>query len=123
MDMVTQHRLQRLLQQMGGGVGAHDGLAALHVNGSDHDVVHLDGAGDHLAVMQVLAALVLLDIGHHEAAVAHEDHAVVGDLTAHFGVEGGLVQNNDALFAAGNGAGDLVAHAHGEQPASRLFWV
>ena len=38
--------------------------------------------------------------------------AVVGDLTAHFGVEGGLVQNNDALFAAGNGAGDLVAHAH-----------
>ena len=114
MDMVAQHRLQRLLQQMGRGVGTHDGLAALHVNGSDHDVVHLDGTGDHPAVMQILAALVLLDVGHHETAVAHEDHAVVGDLTAHFGVEGGLVQNNDALFAAGNGAGDLIAHAHSQ---------
>ena len=29
-------------------------------------------AGDHPAVVQVLAALVLLDVGHHEAAVAHE---------------------------------------------------
>ena len=114
MDMVAQHRLQRLLQQMGRGVGTHDSLAALHVNGCHHNIVHLDGAGDHLAVMQVLAALVLLDVGHHEAAVAHEDHALVGDLAAHFGVEGGLVQNNDALFAAGNGTGDLIAHAHSQ---------
>ena len=112
MDMVAQHRLQRLLQQMGGGVGAHDGLAALHVNGGHHNIVHLDGAGDHLAVMQVLTALVLLNVRHHEAAVAHEDHALVGDLAAHFGVEGGLVQHDDALFAAGNGAGNLIAHAH-----------
>ena len=71
MDMVAQDAAQSLLQQVGGGVGPHDGLAPLHVNGGADQVVHLDGAGDHLAVVEVLAALVLLDIGDLEAAVAH----------------------------------------------------
>ena len=70
MDMVAQNGLQRLLKQVGGGVSPHDGLAPLHVNGGQNLIFHLDGAADHLAVMQVLAALVLLDIGNLEPAMS-----------------------------------------------------
>ena len=57
MDMVAQNTLQCLLQQVGSGVGTHDGLAALHINGSAHNIVHLDGTGGLNTVVQILAAL------------------------------------------------------------------
>ena len=119
MAVVAQHGDQGALQQMGGGVGAADGLAALGVDGGLHGVAHLDLAVGHLAgvqgaVVQVLAALVLDHVIDLEDGLALADHAVVGDLAAHLGVEGGLVQHQDALIAAGDGAGDLLAHAHGQ---------
>ena len=112
--MITQHAGQGLLQQVGGGVGTHDSLAALHINGSQHNIVHLDGAGSHGAMVQVLAALVLQHIFHDEAAVAHQDHTVVGHLAAHFGIERSLIQHDDAVFTTGDGAGNLVTDAHSQ---------
>ena len=92
-------------------MGTHNCLSALHINGCQNYVIHLDGAADHLTAVQILAALILLDIGDLETAIANQDHAVVSSLTAHFRIEGGFIQNNDTLFSAGNRAGDLFAYA------------
>ena len=47
--------------------------------------------------MHELAALVLLDIAHLEDAPGPFNHAVIAHLTAHFGVHGGLVQNQNGI--------------------------
>ena len=114
MDVVTQNALQRLLQQVGSGVGTHNGLAALHIDGGKNHIVRFQGAAAHHAGVQVLAALVLLDTGDLKAAVAHQNHTEVRSLAAHFRIEGGLVQNDDALLTGGNGAGNLLANAHSQ---------
>ena len=110
MDMVAQHLLQRRIQQMGSAVGAADGLAALGVNGGRHRLPHLEGAGDHLAVMHELAALILLDVVDLKFCIAAGDHTVICYLTAHFRIEGGLVQNHNAFHAAHQLLGQLVLH-------------
>ena len=110
-DMITQHLGQSLLQQVRGRVGSHNGLAALHINGSLHNVIHLQRSLHHLAVMQILSALVLLDIVHLENALSHSDHTMVSNLAAHFCIERSLIQDNNAVLAAGNGTGDFIAHA------------
>ena len=110
MDMVAQHLLQRRIQQMGSAVGAANTLAALRVNGSRHRLPHLEGAGDHLAVMHELAALILLDVVDLKFCIAAGDHAVICYLTAHFRIEGGLVQNHNAFHAAHQLLGQLVLH-------------
>ena len=114
MHMVAQYALERFLKQMGGCVGAHDGLAAIHVNGRAHHVVHLDGTGIEFAVMQVFTALVLLHIGYLEAGFSNENNAVVGNLPAHFRIEGCLIQHDDAALTAGDGTGNLIAHTDGQ---------
>ena len=123
MDVVAQNLLQGSIQQMGGAVGTHDGLPAVHVDGGGNGVAHLELAGDYLAVMHELAALVLQDVGDLKLGLTCGDHAVVGHLAAHLGVEGGLVQHQDRL-----GAGDhlvpqfLVGH-DGQNFASSLGMV
>ena len=62
--------------------------------------------------MQELTALILLDIGDFKAAGTQENYTMVRHLTAHFRIEGSTVQNDDAAFAAGNGAGNLISNAH-----------
>ena len=69
MAVVAQDALQRRLQQMGRRVAAADGLAALFVDGRNDSVVDLD-PGTHHAVVQIFAALILLDIRHFKDAAA-----------------------------------------------------
>ena len=112
--VVAQHLPQHRVQQVGGGVGAHDGLAAGHVDGGGHGVAQLEHAAGHLAVVHILAALVLLHVGDLEhAAVGGGEHALVAHLAAHLGVEGGLVQHHNALYAGHQLLGLLVLHHQG----------
>ena len=104
-DVVTQHGPQDLVQQVGGGMGPHDGLAAVHVDGGGHHVAHLQAALGELAIVHELAALVLLHVGDVVGHALGGDGAVVGHLAAHLGVEGGGVQDHDGLHA-----GDDLVH-------------
>ena len=116
-DVVAQNAAQCLLQQMGGGVGTHNGFPAVHIDGGADNVLHMDGTAVQLAIVQVLTALVLLNIGHLKAALAQHDHAGIRHLAAHFRIEGSLIQHQNAAFTAGNGTGDLIAHADGQDLA------
>ncbi len=111
--MVPQHLPKGLVQQVGGGVGAHDGHAAFLVDLGPHGVAHLEHALRHPAVVHIFAALVLLHIGDLKASLVRENHAVVGHLSAHLGVEGGLVQHHNALHAGHQLLGQLVLHHQG----------
>ena len=66
LDVVAQHSAQGLVQQVGGGVGPHDGLPALDVDGGGDGVAQLEDAAGQLAVVHILAALVLLHVAHLE---------------------------------------------------------
>ena len=114
MHVVAQDAAQSLLQQVRGRVGPHNGLPAIHIDGGADNVVYMDGPPVQLAVVQVLAALVLLNIGHLEPALSQHDDAGIGHLAAHFGIEGSLVQHQNAGLAAGNGTGHLVSLADGQ---------
>ena len=72
---------------------AHDGLTAIDINGRGNCVADRERAGDELAVVHELAALVLLNIRHGKLRVARENHALIGDLATHLRVERGLVEN------------------------------
>ncbi len=60
-------------------------------------------AGDHLAVMQVLPPLSFWTSDTTKRLLPHEDHAVVCDLAAHFGVARGVLTRYTMMpfFAAG----------------------
>ena len=83
MDVVTQHGAQSLIQQVGGGVGTHDGLTALHINGGRDSVAHLQHTLGQLAGVHILAALVLLHVSDLEGDTVGGDGSVVGHLAAH----------------------------------------
>ena len=114
MDVVAQHGAQGLVQQVGGGVGAHDGLAALHIQGGGDGVAHLQGALGQLAVVHILAALVLLHVGDGEGHSVCGEGALVADLAAHLGVEGGLIQHHNGLHAGHQLLGLLILHHQGD---------
>ena len=80
-------------------VRAHDGLAAVCIDGRGHGVADGQRAGDELAVVHELAALVLLHVGDGEFGGFGVNRAVVGDLAAHFGVERGLVEDKNCIRA------------------------
>ena len=111
MHVIAEHRLERGVEQMRRGVAAADGHAAFHINGCRHGVAELEAAGDDLAAVHELAALVLLDVGDLKDALAAADHAHVADLAAHFGIEWGLVEYDNALHAAHHGL-SLLALDH-----------
>ena len=94
-------------------MGPGHGLAALPVDLGAHGIPHLEHALGDLAVVHIFAALVLLYVGDLEANLIGEDHAVVGHLAAHLGVEGGLVQYHNALHAGHQFLGQLVFHHQG----------
>ena len=93
-------------------MGTHNGLAPLHIDGGTHHIVHLQRALHHGAGVEVLAALVLLHVGDLEAAVSQENHALVSHLAAHLRIEGGLIQHQDAILAAGDGASHFIPHTN-----------
>ena len=116
MDMVAQDLAQGGVQQMGGGVGPHDGLAAAGVHLSLDGVPQLEHAAGQLAGVHILAALVLLHIRDLEDRAARAQRAVVGGLTAHLGVEGGLVQHDNGLHAGHQLLSLLIFHHNGHDP-------
>ena len=99
MGMVAENRAQSIVQQMRCGVGAHDGLAAGGIDGRGHGIADGQRAGDELAVVHELAALVLLHVGDGEFGGFGVNGAMVGDLAAHFGVERGLVEDKNCIRA------------------------
>ena len=101
MDVVAQHLLQRRIQQVGSAVSTLDGLAALHINGGVNGVSHVEHTLCQMAVVHELAALVFLYVRHGEHHAVGGDGAVVGHLTAHLGVEGGLIQHHHGLGSGG----------------------
>ena len=112
-DMVAQDLAQGGVQQVGGGVGTHDGLTAVGVHLSLDGVSQLEHASGQLAGVHILAALVLLHVSDLEGYAAHAQRAVVGGLAAHLGIEGGLVQHHDGLHAGHELLGLLVLHHQG----------
>ena len=117
LDVVAQDVLEGSLEQVGGGVGTLDGLAAGGVHGSSHFLVAVKFTLGHFAVVQIFARLSLLGIGDSEHGVASGDGALVADLAAHFGVEGGLVQDDNALLAFHDGAAGFVSFYDGQDLA------
>ena len=108
-DVVAQHFAQRGVEQVRGGVRAHYRAAAVGVYTGCDGVAHAQAAVQHLAAVQVLPALGLLDVGDGELrAVRAGDDAVVGDLAAHLGVEGGFVEDYAALRTLAQLAGDFL---------------
>ena len=79
-DMVAQDLAQGGVQQVGGGVGTHDGLTAVGVHLSLDGVSQLEHASGQLAGVHILAALVLLHVSDLEGYAAHAQRAVVGGL-------------------------------------------
>ena len=57
MSMVAEDRAQRVIEQMGRRVRAHDCLAAVCVNRGSDSVAHGNGAGEKLAVVLNLPPL------------------------------------------------------------------
>ena len=114
MNVVSQDTAQGLLQQMGRGVGTHNGTAALHIDGRADNIIHLDGTLAQAAIVQELTALILLNISNFKAAGTQKNHTMVRHLTAHFRIEGRTVQNDNTVLAAGDGAGNLISDAHGK---------
>ena len=79
--MVAQHAPQGGVQQMGGGVVAHDGAAALHIHVGVHLVAHFQGTAAHGAHVDVRLAA-LAGVFHVEAGIAGDEHAPVAHLAA-----------------------------------------
>ena len=117
MHMVAQHLLKRCLEQVGCGMGTGDGFPALLIHGTDNGILNGQGTGGHLAVVEVLACLILLDIGHGEDVLAQGNGALVGSLTAHLGIEGSLIQHHNALLALTNGGAGLAVGYDGQDLA------
>ena len=107
MDVLAQHGAQCAVEQMRCRMRAGYRLAALGGYGGDDTLADGYCAGAHDAVVQVLIALVLLDVFDLKAAElsvldilkAEADLAVVGKLAAHFRIKRSLVKHDDALAA------------------------
>ncbi len=99
LDVVAEHFAQRLVQQVGGRVVAHDALAGQHVDLGGDAVADRDGAGLDDAVVAEDGGLDLLRILDGEDAMHRLQHAAIADLAAGLGVERRVVKNDDAHFA------------------------
>src|SRR5439155_8983486 len=98
-DLLAQHDLERLVEQMRAGVVAADRVAPLGVHAALARVARLRRA---LALVppevQPVAAL-RLAVGHLERAVREDDLARVADLAARFRVERRTVEDERRLLA------------------------
>ena len=119
MAVVAEHTRQRRVEQMRRGMRAADGIAAFGVDGNGALVAQLDRAGNDLAIVHELAALVLLNIRDLKHAVRAGNYAVVGHLTAHLGVHRRLVEHHDSFDALGDFRSLLVLGHHCKDLALR----
>ena len=115
MDMLAQNLAQSLLQQVGSRVVAADSGAALLVHRGSEFILNMDGAVQQLAGMDKVALRGLFDLRDLQLGITADKVAVVCDLTAHLGIERGLVQYDKhalldlAGFIGGNGVHKLLA--------------
>ena len=118
MHMVAQHLTQGSLQQVGSGVVAGNGHAVALVHLCGQHIAHLHNAAFQHAGVDVVALGGLFHVQHAQAALGTVQHAVVGSLTAHLGVEGGLIQHHQhtvlCFLVGGNGIGQglFIAQRH-----------
>ncbi|RIH81193.1 hypothetical protein Mterra_03332 [Calidithermus terrae] len=96
----AQHRPQRGVEQVGGGVVLL-GVAALRVHERAHRGARLEGALLHPRHVQEDAVAVLLRRAHPRPALGPLQHPRVADLAAALGVEGRLVEHHLHLGAGG----------------------
>ena len=93
MDVVAQNLLQRLLQQVAGGMVAHDIHAAALIHRGRDGIAQAEGAVGNGADVDKVAGAGFAGIGDGEYVFAAGDGAAVAHLAAHFGVEGGTGQH------------------------------
>ena len=115
--MVAQHASQRLVQQVRGAVGAHDGAAPHGIHAGVHCVAHRKVPGDHHAGVQHLAGLVFLHVPDLKNRVLEDQQAVIGALAAHLGIEGRLVQHDAGLHTRADALAQLVLGHDSQDPA------
>jgi hypothetical protein len=99
LDVVAQVPPQHRLEQVGGGVMAHDAPAARGVHGQMRRVVDVDDALLHLALVDDEVVGQLLGIGNPDAPAVAGDFARVPHLAAGFAVEGSGLGNHLHLLA------------------------
>ena len=91
LHMVAEHLLQRVVQEMGGGVVAGGSLAQRHI---DAGRKLLRGVLRH--TLEDVDALVVLAlrVAHDHGLVAADELALVADLAAHLAIERRIVEHN-----------------------------
>ena len=99
LDVVAQVAPQHRLEEVGGGVMAHDAPAARGVHGQMRRVVDADDAGLHLPLVDDEVVGQLLGGGHPDAPAVAGDDAGVPHLAAGLAVEGGGFGNHLHLLA------------------------
>ena len=108
MDMIAQDLLQCLLQQVAGGVVAHDAHAAVFIHGGGDGIAHLEGAVGNGADMNEVAGAGFAGIGDGKDILAAGDGAAIAHLAAHFGIEGGAGENDLGGIALTDGFDPLA---------------
>ena len=99
--MAAQHRLQRLLQQMGRAMVLAGVCVLLRCHLQGYLIGYLEHTLGHTSHMANLAAAELDGILYLELAVLGTDHTGITLLTAHGSVERGLLYENGSALAVG----------------------
>ena len=97
--MFAEHFAQRLVHDVRHRVVAHDGLTALGVDHGLERVARLDFAFTDVSNVTEDACLELETVAHLQERRAVFEHTGVAHLAAHFGIERGLVENNEHIVA------------------------
>ena len=108
MCMITQHSLQRLLQQMGRRVCTHNSFTTLFADSTDNSILYCQLAFFHHTVMQILATLVFLHIVYAEQTLFCTNSSMVSNLTTHFSIHHSLIQHNTSLFTCTDERDNLI---------------
>ena len=98
-DVFTQHLAQGGMQQMGGAVVQHRGLAAVAVDARRELVADRDRTGFEPAGMTMEHGRQLLGVGDREAYRTRAQQAGVAGLAAGLGVERRAVEHHHAMLA------------------------
>ena len=99
LDVIAQDFAQGLVQQVGGGVVAHGAAAGQHIHLGGDAVAYREGAGLDHAVVAEDGGLDLLRVLDGENAVHRLQGTAVAHLAAGFGIERGVVEDDDTHFA------------------------
>ena len=91
-------------------MAAHGGFPALRVNGGGNFRAHFHGAFLHIADVEYLAAGGFLHPGDTDRAAGSGDNAFIRNLSAAFGVEGGLIQDQHHFLVFGSGIHHLAVY-------------